>query len=152
MVGAVDKDDVVRKQKVGLETLNDPKVDVKELTALNVRFALAGDDNLYLQAGVTLLHVDKHDKFELAPARLYSADVLEATKQGLIAAKNASNAIRRADSDDELKVLFRAFYEYAIIFLPSTEGIWPVRHERLHSCRTSRSKGQGCSGRSRRGK
>jgi len=120
MSATLGDDDVSKKRKKCIDELKQPLASGRN--ALNVRFALGGDDSLYLQAGVALLHVDKHERFELAPARLYSSDVLEATKRGLLAAKKVANARRRSQSQDELKALFRAFYEYATIFLPDTNG------------------------------
>ena len=88
-------------------------------SALNARFALGGDDSIYLQAGVTLIYVNNYERYELAPARLYSYDILEGTKRGLMASKMIEIAQRREESEDELRAIFHAFYEYALLFLPN---------------------------------
>ena len=80
------------------------------------RFALGGDNGVYLIAGISLLHVDNEVKFDLAPSELYSSDVLEATKRGLAAGKMQENATRRADAPDELERLFYALLPFARLF------------------------------------
>ena len=76
--------------------------------ANHARFRLGGDDGLYLTAGITLLHVDDaNSKLPLAPSSLYSSDVIEATKLGLIKGKSYENIKRREDQKDELARLFR---------------------------------------------
>lgn len=97
-----------KRQKVIKTVLN--------ANANEARFALGGDNNVYLAAGLSLLHVDKPGRFELAPSELYSSDVLEATKRGLISGKTIESKRRSLDSPNELKMLFRALFPFATLF------------------------------------
>ena len=53
-----------------------------DLTAPVARYALGGDDNLYLQLGLSVLHTASPNQ-ALAPAALYNVDVVHAIRDGI---------------------------------------------------------------------
>ena len=80
--------------------VNSPK------NALQIRYKMGRDHNLYLQAGMSLLYAK--DERQLAPPHLYSADTLQATKVGLIAATTRSYEDDSKHAAEELKTIFVA--------------------------------------------
>lgn len=94
------RESVVASQR--LESLNrDPGVSSAGKACAH-RFALGADNALYLNAGVSLLCVAGADDRELAPATLYAADTLKATKDALI---SLASGARKKRADDAPEVL-----------------------------------------------
>ena len=111
------------KRSLGHDAVSGKRKEVMEKhavsTANEARFALGGDNSLYLVAGMSLLHVDDAEDAEhaLAPSGLYSSDVLDATKRGLASATLVENAMRRKEAPAELRALFRAMWQFAEVFV-----------------------------------
>lgn len=71
------------------------------LTAPEARYGLGGDDNLYLQLGMSVLHTASPER-TLAPAALYSADVVHAIREAI--AQNAMAELKQRKKDAETKL------------------------------------------------
>jgi molybdopterin-guanine dinucleotide biosynthesis protein A len=91
---ALEHDEHTKKQKTKLE-------DVKR-TPVHMRFVLGKDDSLYLQAGLSLLHVGANTNLPLAPNALYSADVLAGIRKGIESARSRERDIMMRKKKDEL--------------------------------------------------
>ena len=74
-------------------------------TPVHMRFALGKDDSLYLQAGLSLLHVGGNvsKKLPLAPNALYSADVLAGIRKGIESARSRERDVMLRKKDAELE-------------------------------------------------
>ena len=71
------------------------------------RFALGVDDAMYLNAGVSLLCVAGTETRDLAPANLYAADTLEATKKALEALEKTHKHGLRSAAPGMLNLLLK---------------------------------------------
>jgi hypothetical protein len=69
-----------------------------DMTAPLARYALGGDDNMYLQLGLSVLHTADPNR-TLAPAALYNLDVVHAIQQGI--QRNILADIKRRDAESE---------------------------------------------------
>lgn len=72
-----------------------------EMTAPVARYGLGGDDNLYLQLGLSVLHTASPDR-ALAPAALYSVDVVHAIRDGI--QRNVLAELKRRNQESEAKL------------------------------------------------
>lgn len=71
------------------------------MTAPVARYGLGGDDNLYLQLGLSVLHTASPDR-ALAPAALYSVDVVHAIREGI--QRNVLAELKRRNQESEAKL------------------------------------------------
>jgi hypothetical protein len=71
------------------------------MTAPVARYGLGGDDNLYLQLGLSVLHTASPDR-TLAPAALYSVDVVHAIREGI--QRNVLAEVKRRNQESEAKL------------------------------------------------
>ena len=76
------------------------KPNAHAMTAPEARYGLGGDDNLYLQLGLSVLHTASPNRM-LAPAALYSVDVVHAIREAI--AQNVASELkqRRKDANDK---------------------------------------------------
>ena len=71
--------------------------------AVEARFVLGGDNNAYMQCGLTVLNVGTEgQKKELAPASLYNSDALQGLKRGLMRAELRESTDENAKKSGEL--------------------------------------------------
>lgn len=77
-------------------------IDTSDLTAPVARYALGGDDNLYMQLGLSVLHTASPNQ-ALAPAALYSVDVVHAIRDGIKRNLVANLEQRNQDSTAKLE-------------------------------------------------
>jgi len=93
---ALEHDEHAKKRQTSLGKANTP---------VHLRFALGGDDSLYLQAGLSLLHVGGNvsKKLPLAPNALYSADVLAGIRKGIDNARLVDQKAMLKKKDSELQ-------------------------------------------------
>ena len=80
------------------------------LTAPEARYGLGGDDNLYLQLGLSVLHTASPER-TLAPAALYSVDVVHAIREAI--AQNAEKELdqRRSNAAQMLDSVLKKLYD-----------------------------------------
>ena len=71
------------------------------MTAPVARYGLGGDDNLYLQLGLSVLHTASSER-ALAPAALYSVDVVHAIREGI--QRNVLAELKRRNQESEAKL------------------------------------------------
>ena len=93
---ALEHDEHTKKRQASLKNATTP---------VHLRFALGGDDSLYLQAGLSLLHVGANtsQKLPLAPNALYSADVLDGIRKGIEKARLVDHKAMLKNKDSELQ-------------------------------------------------
>jgi hypothetical protein len=77
--------------------------DTGPLTAPVARYALGGDDNLYLQLGLSVLHTASDEKLALAPSALYNLDAVHAIQDGMQRNIIAEAKRREAESEKQLE-------------------------------------------------
>lgn len=74
----------VIRDALGHDKLSNKRTASNMTTAVETRYVLGGDDNTYLQAGLSLLHIPSAEKkLALAPAALYSIDALKGIELGI---------------------------------------------------------------------
>jgi len=71
------------------------------LSAPVARYALGGDDNLYMQLGLSVLHTASTE-LALAPAALYNIDVVHAIREGI--QRNVLRELKRRNQESEAKL------------------------------------------------
>jgi hypothetical protein len=76
------------------------------LTAPDARYGLGGDDNLYLQLGLSVLHTASEDR-ALAPAALYAIDIVHAISDGINKNIVADLKKRKEDAREKLPIVFK---------------------------------------------
>lgn len=79
------------------------KVVHKSNSAVLARYTIGGDDNLYTQLGLSVLHTSNDDTRELAPGALYSADVLQSIHAAVVSNAKKELVKRRDKADGELQ-------------------------------------------------
>lgn len=86
---------VGKRQKLLTEPPNAP------MTAPVARYWLGGDDNLYLQLGLSVLHTASPER-ALAPAALYNIDVVHAIRDGI--QRNVIAELERRKKESDVKL------------------------------------------------
>ena len=83
----------------------------KATNAAEARFAMGGDDDLYLNTALSLLHiaVKNDEKFPMAQPGLLKPETLEAVRRGVIACQKREYDERREQAKRELPIIFKHF-------------------------------------------
>lgn len=80
-------------------------------TAADARFAMGGDDDLYLNTALTLLHIaDANDaNYPMAQPGLLKPETLDAVRRGVIACQKRERTERCEQAKAELPIIFKHF-------------------------------------------
>ena len=80
-------------------------------TAADARFAMGGDDDLYLTTALSLLHINaaNDDKFPMAQPGLLKDETLNAVRRGVIACQKRERTERCEQAKAELPIIFKHF-------------------------------------------
>jgi hypothetical protein len=92
-----------KRQKVLSKATQETIQKGKSMTAPLARFALGGDDNMYLQMGLSVLHTASPGQ-ALAPAALYNLDAVHAIRDGI--QRNVLTELKRRKKEAPEKLEF----------------------------------------------
>lgn len=91
---------IPKRQRL-MRTATARNINHPNMSAPVARYALGGDDNLYMQLGLSVLHTTSTD-LPLAPAALYNIDVVHAIREGM--QRTVLAEVNRRNKESEAKL------------------------------------------------